>query len=165
MSRITVKKRHTIRKSHLTELKANLQDQIGDAAALFVTDRIERVETDTDLNIYLVDRKPQLMRHGTWVFPTVRGLVEHPLSARKVVVDQGAIRFVVNGADIMRPGIVEIGDDVRAGAPVQIVEERHGKPLAVGVALLDAAEMRGQEKGKSVKNIHYVGDDIWNLEI
>jgi PUA-domain protein len=165
MPRITVKKRHTIRKSQLADLMTNLREQIGDAAALFAADRIELVDTDTDFGLYLVNKKPLLMRHETWVFPTLRGLIEHPLSARKVVVDQGAIRFVANGADIMRPGIVEVGDDVRAGAPVQIVEERHGKPLAVGVALLDAAEMRAQEKGKSVKSIHYVGDDIWNLEI
>lgn len=68
----------------------------------------------------------------------------------------------------MRPGIISISPDIRAGGhPVQVVEERHGKPLAVGgIALLDAADMEQQEKGKSVKSVHYVGgDDLWNLEI
>jgi len=82
-----------------------------------------------------------------------------------VVVDTGAVRFVANGADAMRPGIVSISPDIRAGRPVQVVEERHGKPLAVGIALFDAADMEQQEKGKSVRSIHHVGDDIWNLEI
>ncbi|RXE56912.1 RNA-binding protein [Methanoculleus taiwanensis] len=165
MSKIIVKKRHSIRKSQLSQLMAGLADEIGDAATLFAAERIELAETDSDFELYLVNKKPLLMRHGTWVFPTVRGLIEHPLPLRRVVVDQGAVRFVVNGADIMRPGIVAVSPDVRAGSPVQVVEERHGKPLAIGVALLDAAGIETQEKGKSVRNIHYVGDDIWNLEI
>ena len=55
-----------------------------------------------------------------------------------MTVDTGAIPYVVNGADIMRPGIVAVTDDVKANAPVQIVDERHGKPLAIGIALFDA---------------------------
>jgi PUA domain protein len=47
---------------------------------------------------------------------------------------------------------------------VQIAEERHGKPLAIGIALLSAEEMRTQAQGKMVKSLHHVGDDIWNLE-
>jgi PUA domain protein len=74
------------------------------------------------------------------------------------------VKFVVNGADIMRPGIVAVSDDVKAGRPVQIAEERHGKPLAIGIALLSAEEMRTQAQGKMVKSLHHVGDDIWNLE-
>ena len=60
---------------------------------------------------------------------------------------------------------ISISPDIRAGRPAQIVEERYGKPLAVGVALFDADDMKRQEKGKSVRSIHHVGDDIWNLEI
>ncbi|MFA7197881.1 MAG: RNA-binding protein [Methanoculleus sp.] len=165
MPKITVKKRHVIRKSQITELLDRLANEIGPSAELFRSDRIERVETDASVELYLVDKKPLLMASGEWAFPTLRGLVEHPIPERRVTVDAGAIKFVANGADAMRPGIVSIAPDVREGHPVQIVEERYGKPLAVGVALLDAADMERQEKGKSVKSIHYVGDDIWNLEI
>jgi len=165
MARITVKKRHVIRKSQISELLERLADEIGRSADLFRSDRIERVETDAPVGIYLVDKKPLLMGAEDWAFPTLRGLVEHPIPERRVVVDSGAVRFVANGADAMRPGIVSISPDVCLGHPVQVVEERHGKPLAVGIALLDAADMEQQEKGKSVKSVHYVGDDLWNLEI
>ncbi len=165
MPRITVKKRHVIRKSQIADLLRQLVDEIGASADLFRSDRIERVETDTAVGIYLVDKKPLLIATNDWAFPSLRGLVEHPIPERRVVVDAGAVRFVANGADAMRPGIVSISPDVRAGHPVQVVEERHGKPLAIGIALFDAADMERQEKGKSVKSIHYVGDDVWNLEI
>ena len=165
MPKITIKKRHVIRKSQITELLNLLADEIGQSADLFRSDRIERVETDAPIELYLVDKKPLLMASAAWAFPTLRGLVEHPIPERRVVVDSGAVRFVANGADAMRPGIVSITPDVRAGHPAQVVEERYGKPLAVGIALFDATDMEQQEKGKSVKSIHYVGDDIWNLEI
>jgi PUA domain protein len=165
MPKITVKKRHVIRKSQIADLLGQLADEIGASADLFRSDRIERVETDAPVGIYLVDKKPLLIASETWAFPSLRGLIEHPIPERRVVVDAGAVRFVANGADAMRPGIVSISPDVREGHPVQIVEERYGKPLAIGIALLDAADMERQEKGKSVKSVHYVGDDIWNLEI
>jgi len=165
MSKFTVKKRHVIRKSQIARLFDHLVEEIGPSAELFRSERIERIETDAPVEIYLVDKKPLLMASGTWAFPTLRGLIEHPIPERRVVVDAGAVRFVANGADAMRPGIVSISPDVRAGHPVQVVEERYGKPLAIGIALFDAADMERQEKGKSVKSVHYVGDDIWNLEI
>ena len=98
------------------------------------------------------------------VFPTLRGLLEHPFTERKIVVDSGAVPFVAKGADVMRPGITSISPDVRAGCPVQVVEEKYGKPLAVGIALFDAAQMQEKENGKVVKTIHFVGDEIWVLE-
>ena len=165
MPKITVKKRHVIRKSQIADLLGQLADEIGASADLFRSDRIERVETDAPVGIYLVDKKPLLIASENWAFPSLRGLIEHPIPERRVVVDAGAVRFVANGADAMRPGIVSISPDIREGHPVQIVEERYGKPLAIGIALLDAADMEQQEKGKSVKSVHYVGDDIWNLEI
>ncbi|PKL63406.1 MAG: RNA-binding protein [Methanomicrobiales archaeon HGW-Methanomicrobiales-2] len=165
MPKITVKKRHVIRKSQIADLLGRLADEIGASADLFRSDRIERVETDAPVGIYLVDKKPLLIASETWAFPSLRGLIEHPIPERRVVVDAGAVRFVANGADAMRPGIISISPDIREGHPVQIVEERYGKPLAIGIALLDAADMERQEKGKSVKSVHYVGDDIWNLEI
>ncbi|NLA39653.1 MAG: RNA-binding protein [Methanomicrobiales archaeon] len=165
MSKLTVKKRHVIRRSQIARLLDRLADEIGPSAELFRSDRIERIEADVPVEIYLVDKKPLLMATEAWAFPTLRGLVEHPILERQVVVDTGAVRFIANGADAMRPGIVSISPDIRAGHPVQVVEERHGKPLAVGIALFDAADMELKERGKSVRSIHYVGDNIWNLEI
>ena len=49
--------------------------------------------------------------------------------------------------------------------PVQIVEERHKKPLGIGVALADAATIRASAQGKMCKSVHHVGDELWNLEI
>lgn len=165
MSRITPRKRHTIRRSQAQELLSSLREQIGDAAEMFSAERMEILETDAAISLYLVDRKPLLMRLQGMVFPTLRGLLEHPFPSRRVVVDSGAVPFVIKGADVMRPGITSISDDVTAGMPVQVVEERHGKPIALGIALFDAGEMREKNTGKVIKTLYYVGDDLWSLEI
>jgi PUA-domain protein len=164
MAKLTGKKRHSIRKSQIEALFAALTAEIGESASLFRSDRIELLETSAGIVLYLVDKKPQLLERDGWVFPTLKGLLEHPFPQRKVVVDAGAVPFVVNGADVMRPGIVTVADDIIASHPVQVVEVRHQKPLAIGIALLNAQEIQQKSQGKMVKTLHYVGDDLWNLE-
>jgi PUA domain protein len=164
MSKIQAKKRHTIRKSQLNPIFSRLKGEIGDSETIFHRDQLEIVETTTALLLYMVDKKPLLMELDGIVFPTLRGILEHPFPERRIVVDSGAVPYVVNGADVMRPGIVSISDDIRAGAPAQVVEERHGKPIAICIALCDADGMREMTNGKVCRNIHHVGDEIWALE-
>ncbi|MDD1712137.1 MAG: RNA-binding protein [Methanoregulaceae archaeon] len=165
MVKLQAKKRHPIGKSDITRLFAQLGEQIGDAAHLFIGQRVEIVETNSDLVIFLIDKKPLLMKYHSVTFPTLYGALEHPFGSRRLTVDTGAVKFVVNGADVMRPGVVSVTDDVIRDGPVQITEERHGKPIATGIALYDAAEIRARTAGKICRNIHHVGDEIWNLEI
>lgn len=165
MAAVSIKKRHTIRKSQISQLFLKLEEQIGESAQRFVSDRVERLETDTQFTIYLIDRKPLLLEYESWVFPTLRGAVARPFPERNVTVDSGAVPFMAKGADVMRPGIISVTGDVRAGLPVVIVDERHVKPLAVAIALMDASEMRTNEKGKAARTIHHVGDPLWNLDI
>ncbi|MDH7593001.1 MAG: RNA-binding protein [Methanomicrobiales archaeon] len=165
MPKITIKRRYTLRKDDAAALMADLRQQLGDQADLFSGDRIEKMETDSPVTIYLIDRLPLLMRMEGWVFPTLRGAIARTFDRRRCVMDRGAIAFIAKGADAMRPGIISITDDVVAGAPVLIAEETHGKPLAVGIALADAGEIRSQSRGKAIRTVHHVGDEIWNLEI
>ena len=166
MGKLTVRKRYAVRKSKLSEIYRNLEATIGKSAEQFRSDMVEVAElSGGDVVIYLLDRKPHLMEINGKIFPTLRGAVEKPFDKRRIVVDAGAIPFMVKGADLMRPGVVDISYDVKKDEPVVIVDANHKKPLAIGIALMDADEMQGAQSGKVAKNIHYVGDDIWNLEI
>ncbi|MDD1703054.1 MAG: RNA-binding protein [Methanoregula sp.] len=165
MKKIVVKKRHSIRKSQAQDLMTRLEEQIGQSAALFHSDMIEVIETNADVALYLVNKKPLLMDAGDWVFPTLKGAVQIPFPERMVTVDAGAIPYVVNGADVMRPGIVTVTDDIVTKGPVQIADERHRKPLAIGVSIMTGSEIRASASGKMVKNFHHVGDELWNLEL
>ena len=164
MGKLTSKRRHSIRKSQVSGILERLREEIGDGAEQFSGKMIEIIETNQDVHLYLIDKEPVILEKDGILFPSLRGAVSRPFPQKRIVVDMGAVSYVVNGADIMRPGVVDATPDVTAGKPVQIVDERHGKPLALGIALFDAADLLAQEKGKISRTWHYVGDDIWNLE-
>jgi PUA-domain protein len=121
---------------------------------------VEIVEADFG-GLLLVDGKPVLFKQGEEVLPT---LVSAEILARlpKVVVDMGAVRFVCNGADVMAPGIRRIEINPAKGSLVVVVDEKYGKPLALGEMLIDADEARAAKQGPVVKNKHYVSDRVWN---
>jgi PUA domain protein len=79
------------------------------------------------------------------------------------VVDEGAIRFMLNGADVMRPGIRKLDEWGDAGKMVVVREEKKGRAIAVGPSLVSSAEAQGMSKGGCIKNIHHVGDRYWTL--
>ena len=79
-----------------------------------------------------------------------------------VTVDMGAVKFMCNGANVMRPGIknhTEFSKD----EIVCIVEESQHKFLAVGKSLIDSSEMDQMTKGEVLKNLHYVSDKYWEI--
>lgn len=149
----------------MLEVLRRLQEELGTDADRFAGDRLEVAETGGPIRFYLVDREPLLFERSGVLFPTLRGAMARPFAARRITVDMGAVPYVVNGADIMRPGIVGVTDDIRADRPALVVEERHGKPLAVCIARLDADALRAETGGKVCRNIHHVGDPIWALEV
>lgn len=114
-----------------------------------------------DDKVILINHKPFFFYHESKLAPTLHYLLEHPDALKKITVDMGAVRFVVGGADIMRPGIVEIQSEISAGDFVVIVDVNNKKPLAVGIALFGSPEMQEMKTGKVIKNIHYVGDAVW----
>jgi PUA domain protein len=77
-----------------------------------------------------------------------------------VTVDMGAVRFVCNGAKVARPGITAF-DNFRKGNIVVIKDEVHGKPLAVGIALIDSDKAVEEQKVHVIQTLHYISDKIW----
>jgi PUA domain protein len=75
----------------------------------------------------------------------------------------GAIPYVCKGADVMAPGIVRIEGEFSKGDLVLVVDEKHGKSLALGESLRDSQSARNLKQGPVVKNEHYVSDKIWNF--
>jgi len=78
----------------------------------------------------------------------------------KVIVDTGAIKFVCNGANIMRPGVKSY-TELKKDDIVCVVEESHNKYLAVGKSFVSNDEMQNITKGEVVKNLHYISDKYW----
>lgn len=78
----------------------------------------------------------------------------------KIVVDMGAVKFVCNGATIMRPGVKNYSE-FEKDQIVCVVEESRNKFLAIGRSLVSSKDMATMAKGEVVKNLHYVSDRFW----
>jgi PUA-domain protein len=118
---------------------------------------------DEKFKLVLVDKKPEFFYYENKIVPTLK-LLQQKDVLKKITVDMGAVKFVINGADIMRPGIVEIEDGINENDFIVVVDVNNKKPLAVGIALLNSEEMRSATSGKVIKNIHFVGDELWKWE-
>jgi PUA-domain protein len=123
-----------------------------------------RVELQPIKNAELVfvDGHPVALRRSGELIPTLVNN-EAIVTLPKVVVDMGAVPHVVGGADIMAPGIRKVQGVFSVGQLLVIVDEKHGKGLALGRALQDSSSISKISKGKVIQNLHYVGDSAWEL--
>jgi len=77
-----------------------------------------------------------------------------------VMVDMGAVKFMCNGANVMRPGITNY-TKFEKDSVVCIIEESQNKFLAVGKSCVISTDMESMSKGEIVKNMHYISDKYW----
>ena len=157
-----VKSRHHLRGDEIDEIVAAIEDGLG---VTVDGDTFEDVElADSDRRVVLVDGEPYVAFFGDEPFLTVNGAQAFAPERNVVTVDAGAISFVSDGADVMRPGIVEADASIAEDALVAVAEETHGKVLAVGRALVDGDAMAG-DGGKVVESLHHVGDDLFEFSV
>lgn len=163
-----MRRRARLRTKETKELRERIEGALG-GAKLWADEAAVETGEFNDRSLIVVDNK----LFGLWAaadmaatpFLTVRGLLHYRPASRFVTVDMGAVKFVVNGADVMAPGIVEADPGIQPGDLVWIRDERNKVPLAVGEALVPGAQMPRGPKGKAVKSLHHVGDPLWELEI
>jgi PUA-domain protein len=121
-----------------------------------------RVETEQvkGSEIIFVDGQPVAFKRDTLLVPvlTNSSAVE---KLPRVTVDMGAVPHVVGGADIMAPGVRKVEGSFAAKQLVVVIDEKHGKSLAIGAALYDSVALAATKKGKVITNLHYVSDVIW----
>ncbi len=135
--------------------------KLGGQDSLSHKSRVE-VEEVKGAEVVFADGEPLAIRRNGELIPV---LVNHrtldllPI----VVVDMGAVPHVVGGADVMAPGIRRVVGDFQTGQLLVVVDEKYGKRLAIGKALLDSTALRNTKKGKAVENVHYVGDPVWDI--
>jgi PUA domain protein len=157
-----VKSRHHLRSDEIDALESSLAEHLG---IDLDGDSYERVEfTDVDREVILVDGEPLVASFDGDLFVTVLGANTYPPKQHVVTVDAGAISFVSDGANVMRPGITDATDDIDAGDLVVVIEETHDKALAIGRARAEGSDMAG-DSGMVVETLHHVGDDLYEFRV
>ncbi len=159
-----IKKRHFLKKKEQKAEIYRIENELGTP----VKELDDKVQFETGIlddgtKVLMLKNEILFFEQKGNLFPSLHALLKGMIEIPKVAVDMGAVRFVVNGADIMRPGITKIDDNIRKDSVVAIVDERHGKALAVGLAMMGSTEMEAATKGKVVRSIHYHGDYLWDF--
>ncbi|MDF1558092.1 MAG: RNA-binding protein [ANME-2 cluster archaeon] len=157
-----IRTRHKFRKSQTKDMIRQIGQILTDADTILAKKKLELAITD-EYELLLVDGEPLFFITDGEPFFTVKGALQLKPDKRVVTVDAGAIPFVVKGADVMKPGIMSADTRIKEGDLVIVTEETHGKPLAVGRALVNGDQMTG-DSGKAIKTMHIVGDQLWNLQ-
>lgn len=152
-------------------MKSNLISKTDTAVVLNEIHKQWKVELPKikNLKIYEVDETSQIimgagltaLKIGSIYLPflTDSGILE---KFPNVTVDMGAVKFMCDGANVMRPGIRRFTefskDDI-----VCVVEESQRKFLAVGRALVPSSELEAMSKGAVIENLHYISDKYWEV--
>jgi PUA domain protein len=99
-------------------------------------------------------------RNNDIYFPLLKDQLILP-SLPSATVDMGAIKFVCNGANVMRPGILSFSGNFKEGSLLSVKEVSHSKVIAVGRAFQDQVTTQTMTRGPTIENLHYVGDRFW----
>jgi len=156
------KRRHFLREREATQLLDEFSQKLKiDIKQLLGTKtQIEVAETQS-AQVFFVNNTPILAISNDIPLPTL--LFEEALRLLpRIVVNMGAVPHICNGADVMAPGVVRIEKEYKTNDYVVVVDERHNKPLALAISLTDSQTALKMQHGKIAKNIHYVGDNLWN---
>jgi PUA domain protein len=90
-----------------------------------------------------------------------------PLILPSVQVDQGAIKFILNGSDIMCPGLTSKGgilpDALTPGTVIQIRCENKNHAIAIGVLTMSSDDIRKKNKGVCIEMLHTLNDGLYKF--
>ena len=151
-------------------LSKSVRDDLFEKASKYLSGvkskDLKIAESDDGMFAIVFDSKAGLYlgrknENRDFLFPLLKDEVILP-KIPTVVVDSGAVKFVCNGANVMRPGINKVeGEDFDKGSLILVKEQKYGKAISVGRSMLSKSELESSSKGPVVENLHYVGDKFW----
>lgn len=168
-----IHQRHLLKAKDIKQLVDILKQQFGDSVVdqmLTPKSKVEYIKlkkTTEDVKqeeeLYAIEGVVALWAQEGKYVPLLSYLLKSTIPFKAVKIDAGAIKFVSNGADVMRPGILFIDPTIQTDDIVLIQDSVHSRTLAVGKALFGAKEMQSMDKGKVIKTVHSLKDAVWEF--
>ena len=162
MQELSFRKRHRLKSKEVKVLGGRMDEAMG-VDMLSDEPAVDRAR-GVDMDYLIIDGRVAYLVMDDVPFPSLRTILNRGLDSRWVEVDEGAVRFLANGADCMAPGVTGADPGIAEGDWVYVRDNKHRQPLSVGTATMLGPEMIIADKGKAIKSLHYVGDRIWDFE-
>ena len=159
-------KRQVVSKRDSKDLIAEVEASTGIRLEVGKSAQVEILEPDEQTKFVIIDGRFTFVSvtdqaGAKSYFPYV-GSAEAVGLFPSISIDEGALGFIIKGADVMRPGISKYDEWGEAGKLVVVREDKKGRAAAVGKAMVASSEMAELKKGNCVKNLHHAGDKFWN---
>lgn len=164
----SIRKRRPVRRKNIAPLLKKLEDALE--IDLSVDGAFLEMAEYGPWQMVLVDKVPIGVEVKNedgerFAFLTLRGFLQHMDAKKWVEVDHGAIPFLMKGADCMVAGVHDADATIKVGELVWIRDMTHKRPLAIGWATLAGPDLKEVMKGKGIKTLHWVGDELWDMEL
>jgi PUA domain protein len=156
-------KRQVVSKHDSRDLIADVERSSGIHLDVPRSAQVEILEPDDESKFVIVDGRFTFVSAGEGgsYIPFV-GSTDAVGLLPSLTIDEGAVKYIIKGADVMRPGISKYDDWGEAGKLVAVREDKKGRAAAVGRTAVPSSEMAGLKKGNCVKNLHHAGDKYWD---
>lgn len=177
-SRITTPQKTKLKSSIQRNLRSRLLEQFPLLAphidvALPKKTQLEMIKLPDRLSLYALDGNVLFFQHfDDPLVPHLKLVHAYPHCFPRVMVDRGAIRFVLSGAQLMCPGLTSPGaklppkeEELLAGQVVAVYAEGKETACMVGVLKMGTEEVKKVNKGVAVEAGHYLGDGLWKFVV
>jgi len=156
---------YPLRKKNLNKLKKVVEDNFPGLYELVKECKLGYKVVNEDITLIAFSDLPVLVQVEHEVLPTLVAVKLSGInSLPHAVVDEGAVKHLLNGADVMAPGIIEV-TNFQIGDIVSVWNPNKTAPLVIGKALMSSSEILTKKRGRAIKNMHYAGDKIWKLSL
>lgn len=92
----------------------------------------------------------------------------YPDMMPRAQTDAGAVKFILNGSDVMSKGLQSAGsyldDTIENGTVVAIYADGKEHAMGVGVALMNKEGILEATIGEGILTKHVLGDGLWVIQ-
>uniref|UniRef100_A0A7S1U6C3 PUA domain-containing protein n=1 Tax=Phaeomonas parva TaxID=124430 RepID=A0A7S1U6C3_9STRA len=152
-------------KARLVELYPPIESIIEDLLPKKPPLTMGRCSVGAHIQVICKGHVPLFFKDRDNIYPHLKVLQMYPGMIQTVRVDRGAIPFVLDGANIMCPGLTSAGGDLPDGLEegdiVAVHAEGKKHPLAVGKMLMSSEEIRSSNRGHGIQVLHHLTDGLW----
>jgi PUA domain protein len=156
---------HPLRKKKLNKILGTVCNEYRNLCHLIEGARVGYKAEVNETELIAIEDIPAFFNYKRKLIPTLILVKLAGFKSMKyAVVDEGAVKHLLNGADVMAPGIIEVSEF----APNDIIsvwKPQKDAPLVVGIALMSSEDIMKVRRGRAIKNIHYAGDKLWTASL
>ncbi len=119
------------------------------------------ISYDEKKQIYYINKKPIIIIKKNKKIPHLKEkkLINWDYF-KSIIIDMPAVPYILRGADLLRPGIVEY-ENFKKKEIVIIKDEKNKVKLSIMETIVDSESLKELKKGRIAENLHYFNDKYW----